>query len=175
VSEPLNMGSSFRSVGPWNKGLKVFAKHPNFKVWLQMEAGGEPLDLSPDEARRLAAILIADAAAAEAGQAHPCEHCKGADSEERYAWRCFTCKYWLDLVALGVDGRSIICAGIHQRLGTQTERVAPELRGHSGRKARVHYLDGRVVETVDLWYQGEIPQRFRDQLADNVSRVEWVR
>jgi hypothetical protein len=175
VSEPLNVGSSFRSVGPWNKGLRVFATHPDFRVWLQMEAGGEPLGLKPEDARRLAEILLADAAEAERGKDHPCEECRGADAEERYSWRCFTCKFWLDLVALGADGRSVICGGVHQRLGTQGARVPAECRGHGGSKALVHFLDGRVVETIDLWYQGEIPARFRDRLVDNVARVEWVR
>lgn len=43
--------------------------------------------------------------------------------------------------------------------------------GHGGARMRWVGSDGVVYESNDVWAQGEIPERFRDQLPDN---AEWV-
>lgn len=43
--------------------------------------------------------------------------------------------------------------------------------GHGGRRFRFRMHDGVEVETDNLWFQGDIPTDYRDQLLDNAVRL----
>ena len=161
---------AYRSVGPWPEGLKISCQHPGFSV---VVTGPASVALRPDEARRFASLLVEEAAKAEASKDKPCAECSDADAEERYGWNCFGCHFWLQHIRCK-DGKGLVIGGHHYRLGGRGESVPSFCRGHGGRKAVITYLsDGREVESVDLWYQGEIPKRFKGQLPDT-AKMRWV-
>lgn len=85
---------------------------------------------------------------------------------------CFTCAFWLEKVEMSPSdaARRLIVGGVHHM-------VAPEdrndgFRGFGGYRFKFRRLGQDNVETsTNVWYQGEIPKRFRALLPDN---AEWV-
>jgi hypothetical protein len=45
------------------------------------------------------------------------------------------------------------------------------MRGYGGAKWRVQFLDGREVETSNLWHQGTVPEQYRRYLPDNAVLI----
>ena len=81
--------------------------------------------------------------------------------------KCFRMNFWNEIVAekenhVFIDGKSY--------------SIAPEdddspFRGCSGRHFKIKFDDGKIVETTNLWCQGEIPEEFRDILKDNAKFI----
>lgn len=108
--------------------------------------------------------------------------CGGCSSEVRRLetdGRCFTCAYWLDQIDNEPELRAVI-NGTHYRIEPERGGGYPTSgagRGFSGRKQVIRFTDGRtppVVTTTNLWYQGKVPQLFRDRLPDNAEFVREV-
>lgn len=76
---------------------------------------------------------------------------------------CHTCGFWLEKVAMADSSRVVRRDGFHYVIGDSNSAFP----GNYGRRYEIRFLDGRVVETSNLWNQGEIPPRFRDRLPDN--------
>lgn len=75
---------------------------------------------------------------------------------------CDTCKYWVNQK---LEPGSLIFKGVHYRWGPS--------HGYGGRKFTVSMLDenGNRKDTVSrqgIWFQGRIPEHFRDRFPDNV-------
>ena len=89
------------------------------------------------------------------------------------AGRCFICHYWVALLSasMGVivekEGKRI-----HYTIGTR--KIPSRHNGFSGAWWVIHYKDGRIVETCDLWYQGGIPERFWHLCEINAIKVHNV-
>lgn len=66
-------------------------------------------------------------------------------------------------------GRPVIrCNGMHYVVGTGS--AGSLSAGFGGHEFRFRMLkSGQVVTTRDLWFQGEIPVEFRDELPDNAE------
>ena len=45
------------------------------------------------------------------------------------------------------------------------------IRGFDGRKFRIRKNDGTEIVTTNLWYQGQIPDNFKDILPDNAEFI----
>lgn len=72
--------------------------------------------------------------------------------------------YWNQQLA--DRSKAIVVDGVHYRIGRGNGG------GFGGRKFVIKYLaSGEVVETHDLWYQGQIPPMFREQLPDTAEFV----
>lgn len=82
---------------------------------------------------------------------------------------CFSCNFWRKYMERKDDGKCIRADGKHYIAGNQTERTEPKYRGFGGDRWRISFFDGRVVETVDLWHQGTIPDHFRERMPDNAK------
>ena len=65
------------------------------------------------------------------------------------------------------EKRRVIVAGQHYMMGANTSGP----KGFGGSKYTIHFNDGRTVETCNLWYQGEIPERFKAWLPDNARFI----
>lgn len=78
--------------------------------------------------------------------------------------------YWHQQLA---DRRgALVINGVHYRIGSQNGQRAPS-KGFGGRSFQVQKLDESTPFTVDdLWYQGPIPPKFREQLPDNARFVD---
>lgn len=104
-----------------------------------------------------------------------CEIC-GKEIEKSYysdnvlcSTECFSKHYWLEFVEKKNDKDMVRCNGTHYTIGDEDSKSC--FRGFDGRKFKVHFFDGRVVETTNLWCQGDIPEEFRKELKDNAVVV----
>jgi len=94
-----------------------------------------------------------------------CPYC-GREGKERYDGKCHSCHFWLRKVELSEEDRvrQVIVDNIHYMIGKQN---TSGFKGFGGREFIIQFFDGRIVETSNLWHQGEIPERFRSMLPDN--------
>jgi hypothetical protein len=78
---------------------------------------------------------------------------------------CFDCSFWLGKTDYPdyMANHQVIINGEHFMLGETDSFV----RGFGGREFIIQFFDGRIIETNNLWYQGEIPEQFRSMLPDN--------
>lgn len=75
---------------------------------------------------------------------------------------CFSKNFWLEIIQ--EKDKHLIVKGECYCLGNE-DSLGP--RGCGGRKFRLRNLQtGEIVETTNLWCQGDIPEEFRDQLLD---------
>lgn len=82
---------------------------------------------------------------------------------------CFECAFWIwqhDLDKAGNREFAII-DGAHYVLCPSTTGI----KGNCGRKYTIRFKDGRTVECDNLWHQGIIPERFREQMPDNAEFI----
>lgn len=83
---------------------------------------------------------------------------------------CFTVKFWRDIIfnksKYAVINGECFCDGGDRPDITDTWEL-----GHSGRRFNIRYFDGREITTNNLWYQGTIPDEYRDELKDNAEFV----
>lgn len=82
---------------------------------------------------------------------------------------CHTCNFWLEKVEWRDNDRVVRYerddgTRHHMMIGAED---ALGMRGFSGQRWVVHFLDGREVVSTNMWYQGEIPERWWDQLPVN--------
>ena len=81
--------------------------------------------------------------------------------------KCYSTNFWNEIASdkdnhIFIDGVSYL--------------IAPEdddspFRGSAGRNFKIKFDDGKIVETTNLWCQGEIPEEFRDILKDNAKFI----
>jgi hypothetical protein len=78
---------------------------------------------------------------------------------------CFDCSFWLGKTDYPdyMKNHQVIINGEHFMLG----ETKGHFRGFGGRRFRIQFFDGRIIETKNLWFQGEIPDQFRSMLPDN--------
>ena len=100
-----------------------------------------------------------------------CEIC-GKEIEKSYyscgnicSDKCFNKYYWGIHIKNKNDKRSVRCNGTHYVIGDENSKSC--FRGFDGRRFKICFFDGRVVETTNLWCQGDIPEEFRKELKDN--------
>lgn len=109
---------------------------------------------------------------------HECRECQGlfrtaifgpevAERLERERL-CFPCLRWTDAVALASRSESVRIAGRHYMIGRE-DAPEREPRGFLGQRFVIRFDSGKVVETTNLWSQGEIPGHFRQRLPDNAT------
>lgn len=86
----------------------------------------------------------------------------------KQAGLCFDCEFWIRKIDW--DVLNVVRVNHHHY---HIAEAAPGeyFRGHGGRSFRVYFFDGRVVESQNVWSQGEIPERFWDRLPDNAELV----
>lgn len=83
---------------------------------------------------------------------------------------CFDCYFWLKKANLAQHhlARRVIVKGEHYMIG---ENYPEPFKGFGGRDFSINFHDGRKIKTSNLWYQGEIPKRFKKLLPDNAEFV----
>ncbi len=83
---------------------------------------------------------------------------------------CFDCSFWTKKIEMSEEdeARRVIVNNQHYRLGSNN---SGPFRGFGGRKFTVLFHDGRIVETSNLFHQGEIPKRFKKYFPDNAVFV----
>lgn len=80
--------------------------------------------------------------------------------------------YWEEQLAAEPE-RRVVIGGVHYRLG-KNGNTRHQFNGFGGRRFDIEFFDGRIVTTYDLWYQGQIPPKFRKQLSDNARWAKFI-
>ena len=79
---------------------------------------------------------------------------------------CFHVDFWNDRL----DDTAIIINGECYHDGGRKPKGYSGFMGHSGREFIIKMNDGRIIETNNLWYNGEVPKE--RNIADNAQFVE---
>jgi hypothetical protein len=115
-----------------------------------------------------------------------CVECGEEIKTESVDWRfaesmiaktvCQRCSFWLDhfehrdkfsVIIEEDDGRRR-----HYRVGREPKSATPSFcKGFGGQRFKIKFLDGRLIETTNLWHQGVIPKRFYDRFPINAEFI----
>ena len=81
---------------------------------------------------------------------------------------CFDCSFWLGKTDYPdyMANHQVIINGEYFMVYAEIDGL---IRGFGGRRFKIQFFDGRVIETNNLWGQGPIPERFRSMLPDNAA------
>jgi hypothetical protein len=119
-----------------------------------------------------------------------CKHCgkrelfgSGSDrdvAEMRELEMCFSCHHFWKLIPIKDAPSTVRVKGANGRTGhyiigpepDPNERTA--FLGFGGSQFQIQFNDGRNVTTRNLWYQGEIPAHFDEQLPPNAVFVPTI-
>ena len=81
---------------------------------------------------------------------------------------CFERNFWLEKIR-NKDQYIIVNNEIYA-IGEEDSKSI--FRGFGGANYIIKFFDGAEVSTTNLWYCGEIPEEFRDQLPDNAVFIK---
>lgn len=84
---------------------------------------------------------------------------------------CFHCLFWSDLIKVADHPNMVRVKAVHYQVCGDEGGGRAEFRGFGGRHFTIRFDDGRTVQTNNLWCQGGIPERFRQELPDNARFV----
>lgn len=81
---------------------------------------------------------------------------------------CFTCAFWEDK-SLVKDENTFIVNGEHYHSDKPyvDKSIIKGFLGFGGRDFYLKKEDGTILHANNLWFQGEIPDAFKDKLKDN--------
>ena len=86
---------------------------------------------------------------------------------------CHSCNFWQNHIENDATVNKdvfVIADGVHYIIGD--ENSTDYFRGFGGAKVTINFKDGRVVKSSNLWCQGNIPERFRNEMPDN-AEIVW--
>lgn len=109
-----------------------------------------------------------------------CRECGKTDNPKRWiggekiaaTGLCFYCKHWDDLLNIKDRHDVVRIKGSHYMVGSA--RSPHRYNGFGGSRFKIRFNDGREVETVDLWSQGQIADHFKERMPDNAVFVEGM-
>lgn len=79
---------------------------------------------------------------------------------------CQGCYYWLRLYESNcINNKHVIINNNCYYLG---DEISYE-KGFGGKKFIIGFMDGRLIETTNLWHNGIVPMHFRDRIKDNAK------
>jgi hypothetical protein len=88
--------------------------------------------------------------------------------------KCHDVHHWRGYIETQSSPRSVRVEGQHYWIANDAPDGAPGFRGFGGRHWRVHFDDGRVIDTRNLWHQGAIPAwAVAEGLTDNAKFASW--
>lgn len=94
-----------------------------------------------------------------------------SEMEERHL--CHSCNFWHNHIENDATVNKdvfVIANGVHYIIGD--ENSTDYFRGFGGAKVTIKFKDGRVIKSSNLWCQGNIPERFRNEMPDN-AEIVW--
>ena len=103
-----------------------------------------------------------------------CEVCGKEIEKSQYmgcvicSGECFQKHFWMEIIKekdehIVINGECF-CDG-----GNVDNPSYPRFLGHSGRRFWICFKDGSTLTTNNLWYNGKIPDEFREQLPDTAD------
>ena len=103
-----------------------------------------------------------------------CVVCGKEIAESRYmnavlcSSKCFNVHFWQKIIA-EKDHHVIVNGKCYCNGGNVENPNRYMMLGFGGRRFWIRYKDGRTETTNNLWYNGEVPDEFSDQLPDNAE------
>lgn len=85
---------------------------------------------------------------------------------------CFFCNFWTNHAN---NPNGIRVNGKHYTIGAEHPKTERHLRGFCGDKFHFRKHDGAEIVSTNVWFQGDIPERFRERMPDNAVIVEGKR
>lgn len=85
---------------------------------------------------------------------------------------CFHKKFWLEIIE--EKDSHVIINGNCYYIDKTHPMSDSDFRGYGGREFKIKLHSGEVITTNNLWYNGEVPEEFRDRLPDNAEFVKVV-
>jgi hypothetical protein len=84
---------------------------------------------------------------------------------------CFGCSYWYDRYLNRDNINQIVVNGEMYQVGPENQPKS-RFRGFGGRKFKIkRLLTGEEFETTNLWYNGEIPECFKQDFKNNAEFI----
>lgn len=88
---------------------------------------------------------------------------------------CFSCSFWQEQLELDNGFRKnpenkkvvIVVDGFHYVADIDENNKKDFFKGFGGCDHFVEFLDGKVQSFNNVWFQGKIPENFRDKMPDN--------
>ena len=84
---------------------------------------------------------------------------------------CWHIDFWNEQVDNKDDPKIVRIDGVQYRIGSKNQ---DSFRGYSGREFRIKLFNGDIIETTNLWHNGDIPEEFKELLPDNAEFQEVV-
>jgi hypothetical protein len=88
---------------------------------------------------------------------------------------CFDCAFWTAIIRSDEINpeKAVVVNNRHYIIGEETPRNIFQTlgRGFGGSKFIIQFNSGKRLETTNLWHQGMIPDRFRNNLPDNATFI----
>lgn len=81
---------------------------------------------------------------------------------------CFGCAFWTEKAALAHTRESVRVKGNLYFIEDENSKCE---RGFGGQYHKIKFTSGRVVESTNLWYNGEVPEHFKSVLSDNAEFI----
>lgn len=85
---------------------------------------------------------------------------------------CHTCNHYQEAIETIHDPRRVIVDGRLYWRKDWNSTAPSHCLGYGGAVHQIKMHSGESYKTNDLWYNGEIPQRFRDRLKDNAVFIK---
>lgn len=82
--------------------------------------------------------------------------------------KCFHKHFWKEIIA-EKDQHIVINGECYCDGGNVDQPNKNSWLGFSGRRFWIRFFDGHTVTTNNLWYQGKIPEEFREELPDEAE------
>lgn len=83
---------------------------------------------------------------------------------------CFHVNYWNEKIEDKDNPKVVRIDGTQYYIGKETGNHG--FKGYGGRKFKIKFFDGRIVETTSLWHNGDIPEEHKNMLADNAEFIQ---
>lgn len=85
---------------------------------------------------------------------------------------CFHINFWNDKVeSVRTEPRQVVINGEVYWIGDEDQHPF-EFRGFTGLKFKIKRRDtGEVFETTNLWYNGKVPEEYKDKIKDNADFI----
>ena len=81
--------------------------------------------------------------------------------------KCFVKNFWNKIIS--EKDKHVIINGVCYTIGEPIPSYHSQFAGFGGRVFYIKYFDGRIVRTNNLWFNGDIPQEYREVLKDEAK------
>lgn len=83
---------------------------------------------------------------------------------------CHSCMFWEKKLLVKDNPETARIDHVHYHIAPDNPKAS--FIGYGGRQFVIEFFDGRNVRTKNLWCNGEIPKRYRNELPDNAKFIQ---